>query len=452
VTDGATDSGWASAGTVTGNNVLSQVETSYDKDGNVILVVDRERNHDETATGALGNPTTSPKARVSYTASYYDLANRLTGSVDVGTNGGSAWTRPSSVPTASDTVLVTLTGYNAAGWVNSITDPRGIVEQKSYDNLGQLTQTIEAYTNGTPTTTTNKTTNYTYDGDGHRLTLQAVETGGASQTTKWIYGVTTTGGSDINSNSVLATVQYPDPSTGSPSSTYQESYTVNALGEHKTYTDKAGNVHTYTLDVLGRVTSDAITTLASGFDNAVLRIDTAYDTQGNPYLISSYSTTTGGTPLNQVQRAYNGLGQMIQEWQSHSGAVNTGTTPSVQYAYTLMSGGVNNSRLTSITYPNNKVLTYGYGASGGLNDTISRLDNLSDTSGTLESRLRQRAGPKRPQHRSTTVPSMNASGSNRMPTGMSRRSSIPATRWSKDMIMIHRFSKLSGCKLVSYRQ
>jgi RHS repeat-associated protein len=383
VSDGGGDSAWTDVTNVTGDNVLSQVETTYDKDSNSILVTDRERNHDETTTGALGNPTTVPKARVSYTASYYDLANRLTGSADVGTNGGSAYTRPGTVPTASDTVLVTLTGYNSAGWVNSITDPRGIVEQKSYDNLGELTQTIEAYTNGTPTTTTNKTTNYTYDGDGHMLTLQAIETGGASETTKWIYGVTTAGGSDINSNSVLATVQYPDPSTGSPSGTYQESYTVNALGQNKTFTDKAGNVHTYTLDVLGRVTSDAITTLAAGFDGAIRRIDTAYDTQGNPYLFTSYDAATAGNIVNQVQRAYNGLGQMTQEWQSHSGAVNTGTTPSVQYAYSLMSGGANHSRLTSITYPNGKVLTFNY--SSGLNDTISRLSSLSDTSGTLES-------------------------------------------------------------------
>ena len=356
-----------------------------DKDGNAILVTDRQRNHDETATGALGNPTTAPKSRVSYTASYFDLANRLTATVDVGTNGGTAYTRPGTVPSVSDTVLVTQDSYNAAGWVNSITDPRGIVLQKNYDNLGELTQTIEAYTNGTPTTTTNKTTNYTYDGDGHTLTLQAVEIGGASQTTKWIYGVTTAGGSDVNSNSILATVQYPDPSTGSPSSTYQESYTVNALGQQKTFTDRAGNVHTLTYDILGRVTSDAITTLATGFDSAVRRIQTSFDTQGNPYLVTSYDAPTAGNIVNQVQRAYNGLGQLTQEWQSHSGAVVIGTTPSVQYGYSLMAGGANHSRLTSITYPNGKVLTYNYGTTGGLNDVISRLASLSDTSGTLES-------------------------------------------------------------------
>jgi RHS repeat-associated protein len=385
VTDGGGDSSWSDAGSVTGDNVLSQVETTYDKDGNSIMVTDRERNHDETATGALGNETTTPKARVYYSTSYYDLANRLTATVDVGTNGGSAYTRPSTVPSASDTTLVTLYGYSSAGWVNSITDPRGIVEQKSYDNLGELTQTIEDYTNGTPTATSNKTTNYTFDGDGHMLTLQAVEPAGASQTTKWIYGVTTTGGSDVNTNDILATVQYPDPSTGNPSSSYQESYTANALGDTKTYTDRAGNVHTYTLDILGRVTSDAITTLATGFDGSIRRIQTAYDTQGNPYLITSYDSASGGNIVNQVQRAYNGLGQLTQEWQSHSGAVNTGTTPSVQYGYSLMSGGANHSRLTSITYPNGKVLSYNYGTSGSLADTISRLDSLSDSSGTLES-------------------------------------------------------------------
>jgi RHS repeat-associated protein len=111
-------------------------------------------------------------------------------------------------------------------------------------------------------------------------------------------------------------------------------------------------------------------------------MDIAYDTQGNPYLLTSYADTAGTTIVNQVQRAFNGLGQLTQEWQSHSGAVNTSTTPSVQYAYTLMSGGQNNSRLTSITYPNGKVLSYNYAT--GVDSTISRLSSLSDNSGTLE--------------------------------------------------------------------
>jgi len=48
-----------------------------------------------------------------------------------------------------------------------------------------------------------------------------------------------------------------------------------------------------------------------------------------------------------------------------------------------MSGGQNNSRLTSIVYPNGKTLNYNYAS--GLDSTISRLSSLSDNSGTLES-------------------------------------------------------------------
>jgi YD repeat-containing protein len=381
-TDGGGDSSWSDAGTVTGDAVLEQVEYTYDADGNVLLTTTRQRNHDETATGALGNPTTAPKARVSYLADYYDLANRLTAEVDVGTNGGSAYTRPSSVPTGSATVLVSSTAYNAAGWVDTTTDPRGIVTKDYYDNLGRVTKTIEDYTDGTVTNNTNKTTEYTYDGDGHTLTVQADLVSGAYEKTQFVYGVTTAGGSGLNSNDILAAEKYPDPSSGNPSTTSQETYTANALGQRLTVTDRDGNVHTYSYDVLGRQTSDAVTTLGSGVDGAVRRLQTAYDTQGNAYLVTSYDAASGGNVVNQVEDVFNGLGQLTGEYQSHSGAVNTSTTPEVQYSYTLMSGGANNSRLTSITYPNGKVLTYNYNS--GLDSSISRLSSLSDSTGTLQ--------------------------------------------------------------------
>jgi hypothetical protein len=48
-----------------------------------------------------------------------------------------------------------------------------------------------------------------------------------------------------------------------------------------------------------------------------------------------------------------------------------------------MAGGAHHSRLTSITYPNGKVLNYNYAAE--LDDAISRLSSLSDNTGTLES-------------------------------------------------------------------
>jgi RHS repeat-associated protein len=382
VTDGLNDATWADANSVANNNVLEQAETTYDANANVIQVTQRKRFDDETTLGALGNPTTAPKARVYYSASYFDAADRLTASVDVGTNGGTAWTRPATAPAPSDTVLVTQYAYNAAGWQDTVTDPRGLVSKSFYDNLGQVTKAVEAYDGGAQTNTTNKTTEFTYDGDGNLLTLQADQPGGAFQRTQYVYGVTTASGSTVNSNDLLASVQYPDPSIGLPSSSFKETFTVNALEQPLTGTDRNGTVHTYSYDVLGRGTADAVTALGTGVDGAVRRLQAAYDTQGNAYLFTSYDAASGGNVVNQMQRSFNGLGQLIAEYQSHSGAVNTSTTPVVRYAYTEMAGGVNNSRPISMTYPNGRVLSYNYAS--GLDDRISRLTSISDSSATLE--------------------------------------------------------------------
>jgi RHS repeat-associated protein len=381
-TDGGGDVSWSDAGNVTGDAVLEQVETQYDADGEPILVTTRQRFHDETGTGALGTPTSGVHARVSYAASYYDLAGRPTASVDVGTNGGTAYTRPSSVPARSDTVLVTSQTYDAAGRVSDVTDPKGLVTRTTYDALGRTTKTIENYVDGVVSDADDKTTEYAY-GPAGMTSLTADLTGGGVQTTAWVYGVTQAGGSGITSNDMVGATRWPDPTTGAASAGQQDTETVNALGQTVTSTDRNGTVHTLTYDVLGRVTADAVTTLGSGVDGAVRRIETAYDGQGNPYLVTSYDAASGGNIVNQVQRAYNGLGQLTAEYQSHAGAVNTSTTPKVQYAYSEMAGGANHSRLTSITYPNGRVLTYNY--SSGLNDRISRLSSLSDSSGTLES-------------------------------------------------------------------
>ena len=76
---------------------------------------------------------------------------------------------------------------------------------------------------------------------------------------------------------------------------------------------------------------------------------TAGVARGNANLLTSYDAATCGNIVNQVQREFNGLGQLTKEWQSHSGVVNTGTTPKVQYAYSLMAGGVNHSVETGVS-------------------------------------------------------------------------------------------------------
>src|SRR5262249_55225548 len=158
-----------------------------------------------------------------------------------------------SPPARSDTVLVSSSLYNAAGWVETATDARGILSKTFYDNLGRTTKTIEAYVDGTPSNADDKTIEYTYDGSSHIVTLQADLTRRAYQHTKVMYGVSRASGSNINSKDVLSAMQYPDKTTGNPSSTEQETYTVTALGEVKTKQDRNGSVHTYSRDVVGRL-------------------------------------------------------------------------------------------------------------------------------------------------------------------------------------------------------
>src|SRR5262249_30885913 len=88
-----------------------------------------------------------------------------------------------------------------------------------------------------------------------------------------------------------------------------------------------------------------------------------------------------------LQYAYNGLGQLTTEYQNHSGLVNTGTSPKVQYGYdTTNTGGVltKGSRPTTLTYPNGRGVTANYNGTT-LANTIGRPPSLSDSSATLES-------------------------------------------------------------------
>lgn len=86
--------------------------------------------------------------------------------------------------------------------------------------------------------------------------------------------------------------------------------------------------------------------------------------------------------MNQVQRDYNGLGQLTVEYQAHAGTVNTMSTPKVQYAYSEMAGSDNHSRLVSMTYPNGRLIEYTYGS--GIDTSVSRLTSIKDGANTLE--------------------------------------------------------------------
>ncbi|HSZ57756.1 MAG TPA: RHS repeat-associated core domain-containing protein [Tepidisphaeraceae bacterium] len=100
---------------------------------------------------------------------------------------------------------------------------------------------------------------------------------------------------------------------------------------------------------------------------------------GLPYQQTSYSDTGETTVVSQTQDVYNGYGQLTGEYQAASGAVNTSSTPEVQYVYSQPSGA-NYSRMSAMIYPNGRQLDYVYNT--GVDTTISRISGISDDSGT----------------------------------------------------------------------
>ena len=234
---------------------------------------------------------------------------------------------------------------------------------------GRTTETIADYTGNPETDSSAVATLYTYDGDNHVLTMTAMQPAGTpSQTTEYVYGVRPADGSALASNDLLAATLYPDPTAGQPSTNQEETYTYSALGQVSGMTDRNGTTHQYSYDVLGRQTSDTVTALGAGVDGSVMRLDTAYDQQGNPYLFTSYADMAGTIIANQVEDLYNGLDQLTAEYQSHAGTVVIGATPEVQYTYNEMANGENNSRLTSMIYPDGRVIQYKYNP--GLDDNV----------------------------------------------------------------------------------
>jgi RHS repeat-associated protein len=169
----------------------------------------------------------------------------------------------------------------------------------------------------------------------------------------------------------------------------------------------------------------------------VVQITTAYDTGGRPYLFTSIAGFVRGAPIvaNQIEDVYNGLGQLLTEYQAVSGAVNPPTTPSVQYAYSFVatSGGPNHSRLVSMTYPNGRVLNYNY--TSGVDDQISRLSSLSDSSATLEAytylglnTVVTRSHPQTGVNQTDVISGGNTHGGDQY-TGLDRFGRVVEERW-----------------------
>jgi RHS repeat-associated protein len=351
--------------------IFEQSEPVYDEAGQILETTSYRRYPSDVATTG---PLDTGLARRSRSAAWYDGIGRSIASVNYGTAGTS---RPGEPPASSDEAPVMLMSYDDAGNPFETTDPLGRIARNNYDQAGRLTESIANYTGSSPGSDTDVTVRRTYDADGHVETLVALNSDTGDQTTTYFYGVTTGGGSEVDSNDLLREVAYPDSSSG----TDRVQYAYNRLGEAIQMTDQNETVHAYDYDALGRGTADRVTlSLGSAIDDAVLRLETAYDERQRIASVTSYDAATSGSIVNQVVYERNGFGQTVKEYQSHAGAVNVMTTPFVGYEYE--DGSANTTRQTKLVYPDGRELNYDFGASDTPSDLLSRTASLIDDDGT----------------------------------------------------------------------
>lgn len=368
------ETAYADAGGVDDDTVMEQVENTYDPAGNLIQIIIKERFHDAVGQGPLMSPNgEQPKARVSFTANYPDPLGRVVAAANYGTNGANAFSRPATIPARSNTVLVDSTSYNSCGDAWKTVDPQATERRLEFDDARRNTQIVENYVSGGTANDQNRTTELSYNADGKLETLMVKNADTGDQVTTWEYG-TTLSDSDVASNELLSAQEYPDGSSD------RVEYTYNRVGEMKQIIDQRGSVRTLDYDKLGRLLHDRVTTLGTGVDDAVRRISRAYEVRGMVVNVTSYDNATvgSGSVVNEVKSEYNDFAQLAVEYQSHSGAVDTDTTPKLQYAYA--DGGKNRIRRVAMTYPDGRVTAYDYGSAGSMNDVLSRVRGLKDGS------------------------------------------------------------------------
>jgi RHS repeat-associated protein len=388
--------------------MIQMSHTVFDGGGRPTEQYSFEVNHDSASTGTGISLSANNYVRTTV-FNWYDGAGRLLQSGNYGCdNGGSdttpgTWTyvavptRNSTPPysTSTATFLFTQYTYNSiSGLPETVVAPIGAVggtvtqtTKTFYDNLGRTTYVAENWTAFSPLSpgTTgggtyndqNKVTQFVYNGLGQKTQLTALDQAGTgsgpNENTYYAYA-------DPVDASLVTTTTYPDGGT--------VVVTYNLDGSPATQTDQRGTVLTFAYTVERRPQMQEVTTVGSNTDTSILSIRRDYDAMGRVQTISSCSDAGGSTTVNQVQYAFDGLGRKTAIYQSHSGTVTIGSTPSTQFTYDPAYDGnnvlSNGGRLQMLTYPNGRQLAFGYNGSGtaSVDSALSRVQAIGGTEST----------------------------------------------------------------------
>jgi RHS repeat-associated protein len=307
-----------------------------------------------------------------------------------GTYDGAIFSRAAVVPNRTDTILVTSTEYNDAGQAYKTIDPAGREDRQVFDDAGRVTKTIQNYIDGVVNGSypdEDVTVEMAYNADGNLEALTAKNATTGDQVTTYVYGTTLTE-SEIATSTLKRAEIYPDsddtPSLGDGTDGVFDriEFCYNWQSQQTSKKDQNGSIHVYEYDALGRMLHDRVTTVGSGVDETVLRISTTYNLRGQVETLSSYDNATvgSGNVVNQVVFEYDEHGLLVEEYQEHDGAKDA-NTPYVGYDYdTSASSGVftKGLRLTSLRYPNGRLVHYTYGSSGSSADALGRIAAIND--------------------------------------------------------------------------
>ncbi len=336
--------------------------------------------------------------------SWHDGAGRQTARGDYGSgdtaSGAGEWkyasvpSRPSTAPTASShTVLVTRFSYDAqTGQQSTVTSPDGFDTRRFRDDAGRVTWPAANFDDFVPDTLTtisdgtddskDRVTKTEYDAAGNETKIIAYN-GSSSAAQETVYLREDT----VDASRLTSTI-YPDSSDTASSGTDQVKQAYNVDGSRSQQTDQRGTVLDYTYTSTRRPELTKVTTLGGDTDGHVRSIKYAYDDLGRQTGITSYANSDGtGTIRNDVQFELDDLGGSTIDYQSHEGAVNTGTSPKIQYSCDATASSsvfTRNHRLETVTYPSGRIVYLDYEPSSS-NDPphrLSRVRKLRESSST----------------------------------------------------------------------
>jgi RHS repeat-associated protein len=413
--DGTGDA-WGYAQNVSGDIVLEERQTTFEDEGEVIMEASIARLYDDAGTGettgaldtnadndVLAYTAANVEGRIQITARWYDDFDRLVDVVQYGTNHATAnvdtFDRDGlSVPARADDKLRTTYEFNTDGTLKQTTDPKGLITRVEYDALGRQTAVIANYVDGTAGGGANndedQVVRYAYT-NGLMTSLTADLPGGETdQVTRYYYGTKkgTPAASKLATGHLLRAVKYPDSGNAAPEPTGSSgvdyidgtsdadvaSFAYNAQGQEVSRKDQAGGIIETTHDDSGRQTARAVTTLASGFDGAVRRIETAYDSLGRTETVTQYDAASSGSVVDQVKNLYDGWGNLTNFRQDLDSTVGGSGYWEVAYTYAKATSGRNTVRRTGVTLPGGAA--YGFNYRGGVahDNEASRVSSVKD--------------------------------------------------------------------------